>query len=61
MIPPQDGYAVRSTYAPGDYEVAFEALAGKPQATLDEGYVAYISTGVTLADPATTSVLERLS
>ena len=41
----QDGYAVRSTQGPGDYEVAFEALAGHPQSVLEESFVAYISTG----------------
>lgn len=41
----KDGYAVRSTYVAGAYEVAFEALAGRPQEVLEEGSVAYISTG----------------
>ena len=45
MQPLQDGYAVRSTDAAGDYEVAFEALTGRPQGTLEDGYVAYITTG----------------
>ncbi|KAK9788847.1 hypothetical protein WJX73_005383 [Symbiochloris irregularis] len=41
----KDGYAVRSSDAAGDYEVAFEALAGLPPGVLEPGFVAYISTG----------------
>jgi hypothetical protein len=42
----QDGYAVVSADGPGDYEVAFEALAGTAQQALEPGTVAYIGTGV---------------
>lgn len=42
---PQDGYAVVSSDGPGDYEVAFEALAGTAAGHLKAGTVAYITTG----------------
>ena len=41
----QDGYAVRSSYPAGDYEVEFEALAGEPQSEMSEGTIVYITTG----------------
>lgn len=41
----QDGYAVVSADGPGDYDVAFEALAGTAAGHLKAGTVAYITTG----------------
>ena len=41
----QDGYAVVSADGPGDYDVAFEALAGTAAGQLKAGSVAYITTG----------------
>lgn len=41
----QDGYAVASGDGPGLYEVAFEALAGTEQQSLQPGSIAYIGTG----------------
>lgn len=41
----QDGYAVVSADGPGDYDVAFEALAGTAAGSLKAGTVAYITTG----------------
>lgn len=42
---PQDGYAVVSSDGIGDYDVAFEALAGTAAGHLKAGTVAYITTG----------------
>lgn len=41
----QDGYAVHSSYGPGDYEVEFDAWAGTAPQSLSSGKVAYIGTG----------------
>ena len=41
----QDGYAVVAADGPGDYDVAFEALAGTAAGQLTQGHVAYITTG----------------
>lgn len=41
----KDGYAVVSTDGQGEYEVAFEALAGMEQQQLQPGSIAYIGTG----------------
>ncbi len=43
---PQDGYAVVSSDGPGDYDIAFEALAGAAAGHLNAGTVAYITTGI---------------
>lgn len=48
---PQDGYAVVSGDGAGDYDVAFEALAGTSPGHLVAGTVAYITTGATAAVP----------
>jgi gephyrin len=41
----QDGYAVIAADGPGDYDIAFEALAGTAPGHLEAGKVAYITTG----------------
>ncbi|EIE21770.1 molybdopterin biosynthesis protein [Coccomyxa subellipsoidea C-169] len=48
----KDGYAVVSADGPGDYDVAFEALAGTAAGQLKAGSVAYITTGAPLPDGA---------
>lgn len=47
----QDGYALVAADGPKEYEVAFEALAGTTQETLQPGSVAYIGTGAAAEDP----------
>lgn len=44
----KDGYAVRAADGPGDFPVAFDALAGALPPALPPGAVAYISTGAPL-------------
>lgn len=41
----QDGFAVVAADGPGDYDVAFEAVAGTAPGRLSPGRVAYITTG----------------
>ncbi|CAL5220125.1 g2080 [Coccomyxa viridis] len=48
----KDGYAVRSADGAGEYDVDFEQLAGSAPGSLNEGKVAYITTGAPLPDGA---------
>ncbi|BDA47114.1 Gephyrin [Coccomyxa sp. Obi] len=48
----KDGYAVVSSDGVGDYDIAFEALAGTAAGHLKAGTVAYITTGAPLPDGA---------